>query len=98
MGGSVAPRNLSLELKIGTIKVMAKINKHITEYNNQTFSGFRVAVQRKGITFVKYFSFLKMDRETALDMAIMCESELMDKLHGCSTLDDVLVVFKEFNA
>lgn len=94
----VAPRNLSLELKIGTIKLMATINKHIGEYDHETFCGFRVAIQKKGIAFVRYFSTKKMDRETALNEAIAYEAELMRDLSSCKTVDDVLVVFKKHNS
>ena len=75
------------------LKNMSK--KHITEYKNETFKGFRVSIQKKGITFVKYFSLLKMDREVALQMAEEYEAELSKKLATCSTLEEILEVYKQ---
>ena len=69
--------------------------KHITEYKNETFKGFRVSIQKKGITFVKYFSLLKMDRETALKMAEEYEAELSKKLAPLQTLEEILEVYKQ---
>lgn len=68
--------------------------KHITEYQSEAFTGFRVAIQKKGIIFVKYFSMLRQSREEALDAAIAYESSLSTEIAKCKTMLELVELYK----
>lgn len=72
------------------------MKKHITEYEGGSFYGFRVAMQKRGITFFKYFSSTKLGRDEALRQAIAFEQELSSRISGCD-YQQLLDLHKNFH-
>lgn len=70
--------------------------KHITNYETESYKGFRVAIQKKGILFVKYFSKLGRTDQEALNDAIAYEAALSTRLTTCSTVEDIIKLKNEF--
>lgn len=69
------------------------MTKHITEYsyrNGHKFNGFRVRIQKNGLTFCTYITCKGTTREKALELAIKTRDELIEKINGCITKDDVI--------
>ena len=66
------------------------MSTHITRYENDSFHGYRVAAQKKGILIIKYFSTTKHGDTNAKSMAEAYRDELMRCLAECKTVEDVL--------
>ena len=69
---------------------ITNMSTHITRYDNDSFNGYRVAAQKKGILIIKYFSSTKHGDDSARDMAEAYRDELMRCLAECRTVEDVL--------
>lgn len=70
------------------------MTKYITPYDNDTFWGYRVSIQKKGIIITKYFSSTKLGDKEAKVMAIAYRDELLTALKSCKTAEDVLELRK----
>ena len=76
-----------------------KTMKHITiqSYDKgHAFDGYRVAMQKKGITFCKYFSIKDSSWEEAEKHAIECEEYLSQMLNACNTQNEVIKFYLEW--
>lgn len=72
------------------------MNKYITAYDNDTFYGYRVSIQKKGIVITKYFSSTKLGDKNAKNMAIAYRDNLLAALKSCQTSEEVLEVRNNF--
>lgn len=77
------------------------MTKHITEYsyrNGHKFNGFRVRIQKNGLTFCTYTSCKDIGREKALELAIETRDDLIEKINGCTTKDDVINLHNNYDS
>lgn len=76
------------------------MTKNITEYNYRNghkFNGFRVLIQKNGIHFCTYISSKGITREEALKLAIKTRDNLIEKINGCITKDDVINLHNNYD-
>lgn len=69
---------------------ITNMSTHITRYENDSFHGYRVAAQKKGILIIKYFSSTKLGDINAKRMAESYRDEVIQRLAECKSAEDVL--------